>query len=105
MTPDPDAPENERLPAPAIGRPDRSVHESRAEKVRTLRFNLARLVGYDFFISFTLGTFGEGGAQSYASDLSRRLHERDFKMFFSEDDRSARSWMGRSPSGSGGLVC
>jgi WD40 repeat protein len=56
--------------------------------MRTLRFNWARLVGYDFFISFKLGTFDEGGAQSYASDLARRLHERDFKVFFSEDEAS-----------------
>lgn len=81
-----DGPGNEPLPAPASGRPDRVA--SRAEKLRTLRFNWARLVGYDFFISFKLGAFDEGGAQSYASDLARRLHQGDFKVFFSEEEAS-----------------
>src|SRR5262245_25688073 len=44
-----------------------------------------RLFGYDVFISFALGP-PPRGAQSYASDLARRLRERDFSVFFSEDE-------------------
>ncbi len=43
------------------------------------------IFGYDFFISFKLGSFPVG-AQSYASDLSRRLREQDFTVFFSEEE-------------------
>jgi WD40 repeat protein len=43
------------------------------------------LFGYDFFISFTLGP-APRGTQSYASDLARRLRERDFTVFFSEEE-------------------
>jgi hypothetical protein len=43
------------------------------------------LFGYDFFISFKLGGFPDG-AQSYASDLARRLREEDFTVFFSEEE-------------------
>jgi len=80
----PDTPGNERLPVAASGR----SHPAQQSKMRTLRFNWARPVGYDFLIAFKLGTFDEGGAQSYASDLARRLHERDFKVFFSEEEAS-----------------
>src|SRR5215217_1506091 len=45
----------------------------------------ARLFGYDLFISFALGP-PPRGTQSYASDLARRLRERDFTVFFSEDE-------------------
>jgi hypothetical protein len=38
------------------------------------RFNWPRIFGYDFFISFKLGP-PPLGAQSYASDLARRLRE------------------------------
>jgi hypothetical protein len=50
----------------------------------------AFLFGYDFFISFTLGT-PPRGAQSYASDLARRLREADFTVFFSEDEAAPGS--------------
>src|SRR5262245_7614889 len=49
------------------------------------RGNAARLFGYDLFISFALGPRPRG-TQSYASDLARRLRERDFTVFFSEDE-------------------
>jgi WD40 repeat protein len=49
------------------------------------RGNAARLFGYDIFISFALGP-PPRGTQSYASDLARRLRERDFTVFFSEDE-------------------
>src|SRR5438067_8572702 len=45
----------------------------------------AVLFGHDFFISFTLGP-SPRGTQSYASDLARRLRERDYTVFFSEDE-------------------
>src|SRR5215831_8999567 len=49
------------------------------------RNNAARLFGYDLFISFALGP-PPRGTHSYASDLARRLRERDFTVFFSEDE-------------------
>ena len=45
----------------------------------------SRLFGYDIFISFALGPQPRG-TQSYASDLARRLREREFTVFFSQDD-------------------
>jgi hypothetical protein len=51
------------------------------------RGSAARLFGYDIFISFALGA-PPRGTQSYASDLARRLRERDFTVFFSEDEAS-----------------
>jgi hypothetical protein len=39
------------------------------------------------FISFALGP-PPRGSQSYASDLARRLRERDFKVFYSEEEAS-----------------
>src|SRR5574338_891349 len=45
----------------------------------------ARATGYDIFISFALGA-PPRGTQSYASDLARRLRDRDFAVFFSEDE-------------------
>jgi len=47
----------------------------------------ARLFGYDIFISFAMG-LPPRGTQSYASDLARRLRERDFTVFFSEEEAS-----------------
>jgi hypothetical protein len=47
----------------------------------------SRLLGYDIFISFALGP-PPRGTHSYASDLARRLRERDFTVFFSEDEAS-----------------
>jgi WD40 repeat protein len=44
-----------------------------------------RVFGYDLFISFALGP-PPRGTHSYASDLARRLRERDFTVFFSEDE-------------------
>src|SRR5215470_14739142 len=49
------------------------------------RNNAARVFGYDIFISFALGP-APRGTLSYASDLARRLRERDFTVFFSEDE-------------------
>jgi WD40 repeat protein len=54
---------------------------SRAPKVSFA----SRLFGYDVFISFALGG-PPRGSQSYASDLARRLRERDLSVFFSEDE-------------------
>lgn len=48
----------------------------------------SRLFGYDVFISFALGA-PPRGARSYASDLARRLRERDHTVFFSEDEAPA----------------
>lgn len=48
----------------------------------------ALLFGYDVFISFALGV-PPRGTLSYASDLARRLRERDFTVFFSEDEAPA----------------
>ena len=45
----------------------------------------SRLFGYDIFLSFALGP-PPRGTHSYASDLARRLRERDFSLFFSEDE-------------------
>ena len=45
----------------------------------------SRLFGYDIFLSFALGP-PPRGTHSYASDLARRLCERDFTVFFSEDE-------------------
>jgi len=47
----------------------------------------SRLFGYDVFLSFALGP-PPRGTHSYASDLARRLRERDFTVFFSEDEAS-----------------
>ncbi len=49
------------------------------------RLQWPRTFGYDFFVSFKLG-LPPIGAQSYASDLARRLRERDFTVFFSEEE-------------------
>jgi len=49
------------------------------------RNNAARLFGYDMFISFALGA-PPRGTQSYASDLARRLRERDITVFFSQEE-------------------
>ena len=49
------------------------------------RNNAARLFGYDVFISFALGS-PPRGTRSYASDLARRLRDRDITVFFSEDE-------------------
>jgi hypothetical protein len=45
----------------------------------------SRLFGYDIFPSFALGP-PPRGTHSYASDLAHRLRERDFSVFFSEDE-------------------
>jgi hypothetical protein len=45
----------------------------------------SRLFGYDLFISFALGP-PPRGSRNYASDLARKLRERDFTVFFSEDE-------------------
>lgn len=43
------------------------------------------MLGYDFFISFTLGPYPRG-TQSYASDLARKLREKNFTVFYSEEE-------------------
>src|SRR5271157_6281187 len=61
---------------------------AQAGKASAPKRNFAsRLFGYDVFISFALGP-PPRGTQSYASDLARRLRERDFTVFFSEDEAS-----------------
>src|SRR5262249_14485089 len=54
-------------------------------KARSVGGSATRAFGYDMFISFALGP-PPRGTQSYASDLARRLRERDFTVFFSEDE-------------------
>src|SRR5215471_11231435 len=49
------------------------------------RVNGSLLFGYDFFISFTLGP-PPRGTQSYASNLARHLQDRDYTVFFSENE-------------------
>jgi hypothetical protein len=56
-----------------------------APKKAASRNNADRLFGYDVFICFALGP-APRGTQSYASDLARRLRERDFTVFFSEKE-------------------
>lgn len=63
-----------------------SIKVPATEKARW--FNRADIAGYDFFISFKLG-LAPIGAQSYASDLARRLRELDFTVFFSEEEAPA----------------
>src|SRR5262245_49024362 len=63
--------------------PDAAARLARVKLAK--RGNAARLFGYDVFISFALGP-PPRGTQSYASDLARRLRERDFTVFFSEDE-------------------
>ena len=58
-------------------------HRQRPPRQR--RAFASRLFGYDIFISFALG-FSRRGTQSYASDLARQLRERDFSVFYSEDE-------------------
>ncbi len=63
----------------------RSGAGTSAGDVAPRRSFASRLFGYDLFISFALGP-PPRGTQSYASDLARRLRERDFTVFFSEDE-------------------
>lgn len=64
-----------------------SVATTSPSREKPRRFNWPRVFGYDFFISFKLGP-PPVGAQSYASDLARRLRELDFTVFFSEEEAS-----------------
>jgi len=59
------------------------------------RNNAARLFGYDLFISFALGP-APRATQSYASDLARRLRERDLTVFFSEDEAPPGEYLDRT---------
>ena len=56
-----------------------------AKRLPSWRINWSKFFGYDYFISFKLGPYPQG-AQSYASDLARRLREADFTVFFSEEE-------------------
>lgn len=56
-----------------------------AAPARAAQRGWARLFGYDVFISFALGS-SPRGCRAYASDLARRLRERGFTVFFSEDE-------------------
>ncbi len=65
-----------------------AVAVAKADKSAAPKRNFAsRAFGYDVFISFALGA-PPRGTHSYASDLARRLRERDFTVFFSEDEAS-----------------
>ena len=65
--------------------PPATPAQPRPRPPRTRRSFAARLFGYDLFISFALGHLPRG-TQSYASDLARQLRERDFAVFYSEDE-------------------
>ena len=67
----------------AHGAPENSRIESPPGTTR--RIHRPHIFGYDFFVSFKLGP-PPMGAQSYASDLARRLRERDYTVFFSEEE-------------------
>lgn len=59
---------------------------SRTSPPASIHRRFARILfGYDFFISFKLGAFPLG-AQSYASDLARRLREAEYTVFYSEEE-------------------
>ena len=61
-----------------------NTQQSERTSVKARSTNASRLFGYDIFISFALGA-PPRGTHSYASDLARRLRERDFVVFFSDD--------------------
>lgn len=56
----------------------------KARESQPWRSNATRVFGYDVFISFALGA-PPRGTQAYGSDLARRLRERNFTVFYSED--------------------
>ena len=70
---------------PPVSQPPGPDTGAMRERALPRRGFAARLFGYDIFISFALGP-PPRGTQSYASDLARRLRERDFTVFFSEDE-------------------
>lgn len=59
--------------------------DSAPPPARAAQAGWERLFGYDVFISFALGP-APRGCRAYASDLARRLRERGFTVFFSEDE-------------------
>ncbi|MCK6386874.1 MAG: toll/interleukin-1 receptor domain-containing protein, partial [Zoogloea sp.] len=71
------SPSSPQTSATRPGRPRRPAPQRRSFA--------STLFGYDIFISFALGFSGRG-TQSYASDLARQLRERDFSVFYSEDE-------------------
>lgn len=78
-------------PMPSMNFPLQSAlppASSARRSAATTRGNAARLFGYDIFISFALGE-PPRGSRSYASDLARRLRERDYTVFFSEEEAPA----------------
>ena len=69
------------------------AHDTGPDAIRATKprsSSASRLFGYDMFISFALGP-PPRGTQSYGSDLARRLRERDFTVFFSEDEAAPGS--------------
>ncbi len=74
-----------RQPADAVALQRGSDPGRQGKPVPPKRSNASRLFGHDIFVSFALGP-PPRGTHSYASDLARRLRERDFAVFFSEDE-------------------
>lgn len=71
--------------SPVAAAPPTSPRADRRRPLRRSRGFATYLFGYDIFISFALGHLPRG-TQSYASDLARQLRERDFAVFYSEDE-------------------
>jgi WD40 repeat protein len=72
-------------PELAVSQGNPSVMGDTARAPSPKRSFASRLFGYDIFLSFALGP-PPRGTHSYASDLARRLRERDFSVFFSEEE-------------------
>ena len=65
---------------------DQTVAKGVSARIGSTNRSFASLLfGYDIFLSFALGT-PPRGVQSYASDLARRMRERNFNVFFSEEE-------------------
>jgi WD40 repeat protein len=73
------------MDATPIANSSGTVRAGRTVAIMPTRNFASRVFGYDVFISFALGP-PPRGSHSYASDLARRLRERDFTVFFSEDE-------------------
>ena len=55
----------------------------------------SKVFGHDIFVSFALGP-APRGTHSYASDLARQLRERDFTVYFSEDEAAPGAPLNRT---------